>query len=281
MSNPVAIENLFGIESLDIRWYGIIIAIGIIVGAAVGVWQAKKRGYNTDMVIDLVLLCLPLCIICARAYYVAFEWDMYKDDFWSVFKIWEGGIAIYGAVIGGVIGALIFSKWKKVPLGDILDIAAPSLIIGQAIGRWGNFANQEAFGYAITDPNLQFFPFGVYIDRLQEWHYATFFYESMWNLIVFVVLIFYAKKAKHQGNVFVMYLTLYGLGRCFIEMLRTDSLWLIPGVIRISSLLGAIFFIAGAIYLILRHRQQTKRRLYEGRYSLGYQKPKKAAEENK
>ena len=235
--------------------------------------MGRRRGYNFDMVLDLLLLALPICIVGARLYYVAFEWETYKNNPAEIFAIWHGGLAIYGAVIGGVIAAVVFCKWKKVPLGDVLDLGSLGLILGQAIGRWGNFANQEAFGNLITNPDLQFFPYGVYIDRLGEWHQATFFYESMWNLLVLAVLLWYFKRAKHKGNVFVAYLALYGVGRFFIEGLRTDSLWMIPGVIRVSQLLSAILVVFGAAYLWYMHRRPAQNQAYYGIYSLGYKKP--------
>lgn len=279
MKDPYLVENLFGISGLSIRWYAAIICMGLVAGLLVAYLMGRKRGYNFDLVLDLLLLALPVCIIGARLYYVAFEWETYKNNPAEIFAIWHGGLAIYGAVIGGVIAAIVFCKWRKVPLGDVLDIGSLGLILGQAIGRWGNFANQEAFGNLITNPNLQFFPYGVYIDRLGEWHQATFFYESMWNLLVLAVLLWYFKRAKHKGNVFVAYLALYGVGRFFIEGLRTDSLWMIPGVIRVSQLLSAILVLFGAVYLWYMHRRPAQNKEYCGIYSLGYQKPGKEPEQ--
>ena len=273
MKDPYLVQNLFGIPGLSIRWYAAIICLGLVAGLLVAYLMGRRRGYNFDMVLDLLLLALPICIVGARLYYVAFEWETYKNNPAEIFAIWHGGLAIYGAVIGGVIAAVVFCKWKKVPLGDVLDLGSLGLILGQAIGRWGNFANQEAFGNLITNPDLQFFPYGVYIDRLGEWHQATFFYESMWNLLVLAVLLWYFKRAKHKGNVFVAYLALYGVGRFFIEGLRTDSLWMIPGVIRVSQLLSAIFVVFGAAYLWYMHRRPAQNQAYYGIYSLGYKKP--------
>lgn len=275
MKDPYLVQNLFGISGLSIRWYAAIICLGLVAGLLVAYLMGCRRGYNFDMVLDLLLLALPICIIGARLYYVAFEWETYKNNLAEIFAIWHGGLAIYGAVIGGVIAAVIFCKWRKVPLGDVLDIGSLGLILGQAIGRWGNFANQEAFGNLITNPSLQFFPYGVYIDHLGEWHQATFFYESMWNLLVLAVLLWYFKRAKHKGNVFVAYLALYGVGRFFIEGLRTDSLWMIPGVIRVSQLLSAILVVFGAAYLWYMHRRPAQNQAYCGIYSLGYKKPGK------
>lgn len=268
MIDPIAVHNLFGIEGLNIAWYAIIVTSGIVAGILLGGFLAKKKGYTFEMLIDLMLLALPMAIIFARLYYVAFEWERYAGDFMKIIAIWEGGLAIYGGVIGALLAALIFSKWKKVPFGDILDIGAPGLILGQAIGRWGNFVNQEAFGNVITNPSMQWFPYGVYIERLGEWHQATFFYESAWNLIVLAVLLWYWKRAKHKGNVFVMYLVMYGIGRFFIEGLRTDSLWLVPGVIRVSQLLSAVLVIGGIIYLAVMYTKPAKIREYTGKYRI-------------
>ena len=206
------------------------------------------------------------------------EWDRYAANPMEIFAVWHGGLAIYGGVIGGLLAVVIFCKWRKFSMGHMIDIGAPALILGQAIGRWGNFVNQEAFGNLITNPDLQFFPYGVYIDRLGEWHQATFFYESMWDFLVLAVLLWYFKRAKHKGNVFAMYLALYGVGRFFIEGLRTDSLWLIPGVIRVSQLLSAVLVVLGMAYLFVMHFRPVRAAHYYGVYSLGYKKPEKGEE---
>lgn len=277
MINPIAITNLFGIEGLNIHWYGIILCTGLILGVLLGMHQAKVKGYNKDMVLDFMLIAVPLSIVCARIYYVAFEWQRFAANPAKIFAVWEGGIAIYGAVIGGLIAAVIFCKWRKIRLGELLDIAAAPLILGQAIGRWGNFVNQEAFGNVITNKAMQWFPYGVYIQDLNEWHQATFFYESIWNFLVFGLLLFYFKRAKHRGNVFVMYLVAYGLGRAFIEGLRTDSLWLVPGVIRVSQLLSILLVVGGIIYLCVMHKKPVAIKEYTGIYSLKKQKDKAEA----
>ncbi len=290
MIDPIAIYNLFGFEGLNIHWYGILICTGIVLGVLVAIRLAKKKGYNSDLVIDLILLALPISIVCARLYYVAFEWEMFADDLGKIFRIWEGGIAIYGAVIGAVIACAIFAKWRKLKIGDILDIGAPALILGQAIGRWGNFVNQEAFGNAVTDPAMQWFPYAVNITKQHtvfdevskqwiacshEWHLATFFYESVWNFLVFGALLYIFKKSKHRGGVFVAYLALYGIGRFFIEGLRTDSLWLIPGVIRVSQMLSLLLVVGGIIYFFVMRNKTDKPYEYKGRYSIGYVKGQK------
>ncbi len=296
--NRFLVKGLFGIEGLNIAWYAVIMCIGIVAGVITAYCLSKKRGYKFDVIIDFLILAIPLAVICARLYYVFSEWGYYSQNPGDIIAVWKGGLAIYGAVIGGIIAALIFCKWKKVPLGDVLDFAGCGLIIGQAIGRWGNFVNQEAFGVAVTDPGKQWFPYAVKIDGAhtvaqfdaatnsminvtcqEPWHMATFFYESMWNLLVFAVLLwFFYKKAKRPGNVFALYLTLYGLGRVFIEGLRTDSLWLIPGVIRISQALAALCVIGGILYLLLI-RKKPLPAAYNGPYCLVKKDPEDVAAE--
>jgi phosphatidylglycerol:prolipoprotein diacylglycerol transferase len=264
MIDPIAVRNLFGIQGLNIAWYGIIIACGIVLGVWVAIMQARRRGYTSELLFDFMIIALPLAIVCARIYYVATTWEAYAGNFYKMIAIWEGGIAIYGAVIGGVIAAAIVSKWRKFPVLRILDICAPGLILGQAIGRWGNFVNQEAFGNLITNPSLQFWPYGVYIEKLGEWHQATYFYESMWDFGVFIWLLFYSRRSKYDGNVIAMYFITYGIGRFFIEGLRTDSLWV--GPFRISQLLSAVFIVGGVIYILVRRKLKKADPVYEGRY---------------
>jgi len=279
--------NLFGLE-FNIAWYAVIICLGIVAGMFIAYLLAKKRGYKYDVIIDFLIIALPLAVICARLYYVFSEWSYYSRDLSKIIAVWEGGLAIYGAVIGAVIAAVIFCKWKKVPIGDILDFGGIGLIIGQAIGRWGNFVNQEAFGEPVTELSQQWFPYAVHIDGRHsavmaengvlvnldpcpfEWHQATFFYESMWNLLVFGFLVYFAwKLCKRRGNVFAWYLLLYGAGRSWIEGLRTDSLWLIPGVVRISQALAIVLVILSAIYL-WKMRGKEPLPAYQGPYTIGY-----------
>lgn len=277
--NPYLVRNLFGIAGLDIHWYAVIMCLGIIGGLSIGIVLAKKRGYTIDLPTDILLWCIPICIIGARLYYVIFEWEAYKGDFLKIFAVWEGGLAIYGAVIAAFITCYFFAKKTGISFGDIIDIGAPGLILGQAIGRWGNFVNQEAFGALITNPSMQWFPYGVYIERLGEWHQATFFYESMWNLLVFAFLLWYFKRAKRKGDVGVMYLLLYGIGRAFIEGLRTDSLWLIPGVIRVSQLLSILLILAAVYYFIIMRKKPIPVYSYHGKYAIGYEEAAEEAQE--
>ncbi len=252
--DPIALQfPLFG-RTIAIHWYGVIIAAGLLLAILLAMSHTKRAGHNPDIVLDLALIVVPLAVIGARIYYVIPMWDeLYAGGpFWKVFAVWEGGLAIYGGVIGGLIGALIYTRFNKsIKLLQLLDILAPSLILGQAIGRWGNFVNQEAYGAVITDPAWQWFPAAVFIRADGQYHMATFFYESLWNFIVFLVLTLYFRRSKKRvdGNVFWLYLLLYGIGRAVIEGLRLDSLYW--GSFRVSQVLSGVLVVAAAIVLIV------------------------------
>jgi len=168
MIDKYFIKNLFGINGLNIAWYGIIITFGILLGTLIACREAKRQNLKSEIIFDFLFLALPISIICARIYYIAFEWKQYTGNFIKMIAIWEGGIAIYGGVIGGFIAAIIFSKINHFPLFQLIDMVIPSLILGHAIGRWGNFINHEAFGNLVTNPKLKFFPYAVYIEQLGE-----------------------------------------------------------------------------------------------------------------
>jgi phosphatidylglycerol:prolipoprotein diacylglycerol transferase len=207
------------------------------------------------MIVDFALLATPLSIIGARTYYVIFQWEQYRDNPISALYVWQGGIAMYGCIIGGIIAALIFAKWKKIPLLELLDISAPSLVLGQAIGRWGNFFNQEAFGIPLANESFQFFPFMVYIQSVEKsvygpWRTATFFYESMACFAIFIFLMIYKNKSKQRGNVFISYAFFYGIARSLIEGLRTDSLYI--GPLRVSQILSVVLFAVCGVTLFVR-----------------------------
>lgn len=257
MINNVAFTiNLFGFER-SIYWYGIIIAAAMLVGIWVATYNARRRGYKSEMVLDLALVAVISAVIGARIHYVLWSWEFYKDGpFIEVFKIWNGGLAIYGGVIGGLIGTYIYSRFAKKDFMGIVDILVPSLILGQSIGRWGNFANQEAYGWAVTNPKWTFFPATVFIEADRSFHLATFFYESMWSLMVFIFLMLYMRKNRKQGNVFFWYLLLYGIGRVFIEPLRMDSQMLLDTGIRINQLISAILIVFAVSMLIFRRTKK-------------------------
>ena len=270
MTSKYLVQNLFGIKGLNIAWYGVIIGCGILLGTIVASREANRQKLKSDLIYDFLLFALPISIIGARIYYVLFQWEQYRYDLIKVFAVWEGGIAIYGGIIGGFIAAVLFCKFNKFLLMRLIDIVVPSLILGQAIGRWGNFVNQEAFGNLVTNPNLQFFPFAVYIDKLGEWHQATFFYESMWNLGIFLILMAfrYRKKIKFQGQFLAMYFVGYGLGRLWIEGLRTDSLYLLPGL-RVSQVVSLILIVIGGMMLIFHKKlMPSSADDYKGKYLL-------------
>lgn len=236
----------FSIGSKDIYWYGIIIAVGFLLAVFYAIRRSEQFGLTQDNIIDMLICAVPLAIICARAYYCIFSWDMYKENPIRVLYIWEGGIAIYGGIIGAVIGLLFYTKIKKVSTGAMLDIGGLGLLIGQSIGRWGNFMNREAHG-GLTDSFLRM---GL-TDATGQTYYVhpTFLYESLWNALGLLLLHFYSKKRKYDGQVFTMYVGWYGLGRVFIEGLRTDSLYVFGTNLRASQLLAGICIVVAGILL--------------------------------
>ena len=235
--DPVAINTSF---LGGVRWYGIIIAVGIILAVLYCSMIAKKEGENSDTISDIVLYALPVSVIFARTYYVLFSWENYKNDLSSVFAIWEGGIAIYGAVIGAVLTAWIYCKAKKLNILKLFDICCLGLMIGQFIGRWGNFVNGEAFGGYCS------YLWGMSINGREPVH-PTFLYESLWNFAGFIILSRLHKKRPFYGYTFFNYLSWYGVGRFFIEGMRTDSLYI--GGFRISQVI-ALLCVIGGIYAL-------------------------------
>ena len=242
-------QRLFGVISV----YGLLIACGMALSVFLCSRQEKCLGLPKDLTYDLALWVIPAGVIGARLYYVAFQWDMYRNNPLSILYIWEGGLAIYGGVVGGVLAVFAFSKIKKAPFGKLADMIAPALILSQAIGRWGNFFNGEAYGRLIENPALQWFPLAVNVGG--EWHMATFFYESVWDFIGFWVLWLNRKKTTASGNLFLLYLVWYGLGRAFIEGLRTDSLML--GPLRVSQVLSVLLCLGAAVALVYRHTKKS------------------------
>ena len=233
----------FSVFGKEIYFYGLIIALGFLLAILYAKKRVKQFGTNFDLVTDAILFAVPMAIICARIYYVIFQWDNYKDNPISALYIWQGGIAIYGGVIGAILGLLLFAKVKKQKLTPYLDIMALGLLIGQLIGRWGNFFNREAYGAQIL--NDFFLRMGIEENGglVRYWH-PTFLYESVWNLVGFILLHFLSKKRKYDGQTFLQYVAWYGLGRVWIEGLRTDSLYLGSTGIRVSQLLAGVSFVA-------------------------------------
>ena len=231
--------------------YGLLIACAIGMAVALCEKECRRKGLPQDSGIDMALWAVPPAIVGARLYYVAFRWNVFAEDPMSILRVWEGGLAIYGAVIGGFAGLLCMARVKKLSFLTLLDIAAPLVLLGQAIGRWGNYFNGEAYGFAVTQAALQFFPLSVFADG--QWHLATFFYESCWNLIGFLLLWRFRKHAKKAGDVALCYLLWYGAGRLFIEGLRTDSLLLLG--MRVSQLLSLGMCVTACVWLGLRHKK--------------------------
>ena len=241
-------RTAFGIGGLTVYWYGIIICTAIICGFAFAYMRMKKIGITGDDLADLILFCVPSAIIGARVYYVLTSLDSY-DSFGEMIAIWNGGIAIYGAVIAGVAAFTLVCRYKKKPLLKMYDCASPGLILGQIIGRWGNFFNAEAFGvadrYEMLGKNFDISgtiennPLRMTINGTMV--HPTFLYESLWNLCGFALMNLFFKKKAFDGEVLLWYVGWYGLGRFFIEGLRGDSLYV--GNIRISQLLALLCFV--------------------------------------
>jgi len=249
-----AIE-LFG---LTIHWYGLIIACGIILGVLLALRREKRVGLPKETGLDLALIGVPAAIIGARLYFVIFSWDIYAADPISALYIWEGGMAIYGGIIGAVIAGWAYARVKKLPFLKLADLAAPCIALGQAVGRWGNFVNQEAYGEAVHNAAMQFFPVSVFIERSGQWHYATFFYESAWCALIVITLLTMERKAlfRKNGDTFFTYILLYGLERAFVEGLRTDSLYL--GSVRVSQALSLGIMLFAALVLFIRAARGKK-----------------------
>lgn len=246
----ITVPSSFTLFGLTVHWYGVIIAIGFLLAFAYVNSRCRQFGLTDDEVLDGVLCGVPAGIIGARLYYVIFNFSLYKNDFWGIFKIWEGGLAIYGGVIGAVIAVAIYAHIKKLPLGAFLDLAAFGLLIGQTVGRWGNFINREVYGIE-TDI---FCRMGL-TDAAGNTIYVhpTFLYESIWNLLGLVLLHIYSKRAKNRydGQIFAMYLAWYGLGRAFIEGIRSDTLFLFNTGLRVSQVFAALTCIISLIYLAI------------------------------
>lgn len=241
----------FTLGPLSIHLYGVIIATGLILAVLYCSKRADQFGLTEDTLLDGVLWVTPVAILCARLYYCAFSWEHYADNPISILYIWEGGIAIYGSVIGAVLGIIVFCKIKKVKIATVLDLVSLGFLIGQAMGRWGNFFNREAFG-AETESFLRMGLMKVSTGEVTYYH-PTFLYESLWNITGFLVLHFLSRKRRFDGQIALGYLAWYGLGRAFIEGLRTDSLYI--GTIRVSQLLAAVSCVVALGLLLIFSRK--------------------------
>ena len=238
----------FSIGSFEVRFYGLIIAMGLILAVCYALRRKEQFGLSEDDLLDGVLWIAPFAIVCARLYYCAFEWEQYATNPISILYIWEGGIAIYGAVIGAAIGVIIHCKvFKKISVLATLDLVSLGFMIGQMMGRWGNFFNREAHG-GVTDSFLRMGLINPVTGQGAYYH-PTFLYESLWNLVGFILIHFLSKKRKYDGQVALYYVAWYGLGRAMIEGLRTDSLWW--GNFRVSQVLAAASCLAAVILLMV------------------------------
>ncbi len=261
--NPIAF-NLFGI---DIMWYAIIIVSAIVLVSWLASKEAVKVGLREDDVVDLMLWALPISIVGARLYYVLFELDYYIENPGQILAIRSGGLAIYGGLIAGGLVVYFFTRHRFISTWKFLDVAAPSVILAQGIGRWGNFMNHEAYGEVVSLNFLEslhlpkFIIENMYIDG--EYRQPTFLYESVWSILGFVVLILLRRKPNFlkEGEVALVYVIWYSLGRFFIEGMRTDSLW-IGDVIRVSQMLSGLLFI-GAIGLLIYRRKKMDLPFYD------------------
>lgn len=253
--NPIFLQ----LGPFAIRWYGVLIATGAIIGVWLALREAQKRQIMADDIIDLVLWGVPFALIGARLYYVIFQWSFYAQYPSEIIKIWHGGIAIYGGLIAALLVTIVFTQKRQLPIWLVLDIAAPSLLVGQIVGRWGNFMNQEAYGAITSASFLQglHLPNFVIQQMLINGHYRqpTFLYESVWNLIGLIILLTLRHRPKlfKQGEVFLSYVLWYSLGRFFVEGMRTDSLYW--GALRVSQLLSVVLFIGALVVVVYRRRQ--------------------------
>lgn len=255
--NPVA----FYIFGLSVRWYGILIGTGMILAIILANYTCKYRDINYESLLDVVLVSIPIGIIGARLYYVAFDFSYYKENLLQIINIRGGGLAIHGGILFAVLATFIMAKRKKMNFFKIADVAAPTIIIAQAIGRWGNFFNSEAHGGPVSYAFIKHFPYfiqqGMHIEGV--YYHPTFLYESLWDFTVCIILMIILKKSKKVGIVFFTYLGLYSIGRFFIEGLRTDSLMIGPfRIAQLVSLSGVIIWIGFFIFSKYKMRTEAK-----------------------
>ncbi|MGN7395172.1 prolipoprotein diacylglyceryl transferase [Peribacillus frigoritolerans] len=250
--NPIAID----LGPIQVHWYGLIIGFGVLLGLIIALRESERRGLEKEIFTDLILFAVPIAIISARIYYVIFQWEYYSQNPGDIIKIWNGGIAIHGALIGSVLTAIVFAKVKKVSFWKLVDIAAPSLLLGQAIGRWGNFMNQEAHGGEVTRSFLEnnmhlpeFIINQMYING--TYYHPTFLYESIWNILGVIILLSLRKVNLRRGELFLTYVIWYSIGRYFIEGLRTDSLMLTESL-RIAQVISIVLVVVAIALVVYR-----------------------------
>ncbi|SDI44496.1 prolipoprotein diacylglyceryl transferase [Natribacillus halophilus] len=257
--DPIAFE----LGPLSIYWYGVIIVLGAAIGYVIATREAKKHGYPSDIFADLLIWAIPIALISARLYYVLFQFDYYMENPAQIIAIWEGGLAIHGGLIGAVLTAVVFARVRGYSFWKLADIAAPSIILGQAIGRWGNFINQEAYGGEISRAFMEnlMLPDWI-IDQMfieGAYHHPTFLYESIWNVLGFILLLILRRVNLRRGNLFLIYIIWYSFGRYFIEGLRTDSL-MIADVLQVAQLISVILIVGAIILMIFRRKKRVVKR---------------------
>lgn len=246
--------EIFSIGDLSIRWYSVLILFGMIIAVHLAERESKKFKFEKDFVFDIAFWIIVFGIIGARLYYVIFNFELYKNDLLGIFKVWNGGLAIHGGILAGLITLIVYCKKKDIKVLRVTDIAVPSLIIAQSIGRWGNFFNSEAHGPMTTLENLQnlhipnFIIEGMKIGGV--YYHPTFLYESIWCLIGFIILLIVRKyyKSLKCGQLTCIYLMWYGVGRLFIESLRTDSLML--GNLKVAQLISIAMIVVGILFFL-------------------------------
>lgn len=250
-----SLPKSFSVFGFEISFYGVIIAIGMLLGIMLVLYEAKKTNQEINTYIDLAIFVIIVGVVCARLYYVIFRWDYYSDNLGEIINVRGGGLAIYGGVIGAVVTAIVFCKVKKKHFGQIADTAILGLLVGQIIGRWGNFINREAFGVHTGNGNpvaMRIYTNGSYLQV-----HPTFLYESLWNLALLIIILIFRRKKAFQGEVFIWYLGGYGLGRFFIEGLRSDQL-LLPWGWPVSQVLSAILVIGAIVAEIVIRKRMKK-----------------------
>lgn len=258
-------REIFSVFGQSIYWYGLLIALAIIVCLLLASRRAKDFGLKSDDIIDTFIILIPFMIVFARLYYVAFEWEYYSKDLTRIFNTRHGGLAFYGGVIGGVIAVYVVTRFKKIKFHKLVDFLAVYIPLGQAIGRWGNFFNQEAFGGNTT------LPWGMYSNETERYLtqiggnydpamtvHPTFLYEFIANMVIFAILLKLRKKVKAPFVLIFSYLGMYGFVRFFVESIRTDALYIGETNIRVSMLLSALMVAASIVFMIIAHRRHAK-----------------------
>ncbi len=256
----------FSIFGIEVYWYGLLISLGMVLCVVLGMLHSKKNKFSSDLVFDVILVSLPCAIVGARLYYVLSEWEMYSGDLIKIFDTRSGGLAVYGGILGAFTGTLIMCKIRKIPFSAVVDFCVVYIPLGQAIGRWGNFFNQECFGTTTT------LPWGMKSSEVESYLrlyfpdldstmavHPTFFYEFLATITIFFILLYVRKYSKHAFESMAVYMILYGVARFFIEGLRTDSLYIGDTGIRTSQLFSAVLVVSGVIYLVVAYKKNIKR----------------------